>query len=245
MIFSHGGKLGDLLAGLPTVRAMSRGNGLAEIIITKEHWGYSDGRTALNQLQRLLQAQDYIGNVAYQDKPAGGVIDLDRFRNHWWKGMNIADFHLSAFRLPHHERDRPWLAVEPIHAARVVFSRTSTKRRGDPCDAIAHDPDFPWQRIADTYRNEAVFMGLPSEHQDFCRLFGDVAYRQTWDLYEAAQVIAGAQLMIANSSAPLWLGLGLGKRCVQEVWSENPCCKFGHRPDDERLGGPSILPVLE
>jgi hypothetical protein len=104
----------------------------------------------------------------------------------------------------------PWLTCEPSPetAGRVIVVRTSRY----------HNGSFPWQQVMDRLGERALFLGLPDEHKAFQRHTGHrVEFRPTQDFLEAAELIAGAEMMICNSTALFWVAIGLGAKVIQEV----------------------------
>lgn len=106
----------------------------------------------------------------------------------------------SWLNIPHSDRERPWLTVTSRHVAAVIFCRS----RG-----YHNDPREMWRRIHAAYARRAVFVGLPEEHDAFCREVGPVRYYPTRDFLEFAQVLAGAELVCCNQSSPRAVAEGL------------------------------------
>ena len=217
--FLHSGNAGDLIYGLPTVRALGGGD-LYLGVGDHPQWGH---RAALppayaESLLPLLSAQSYVTSVSvHQGEPVDH--DLDRFREHEAQAPNLAAAHLRAFGLPEEACEAPWLTVaEPLRIADspVLFSRTTRYR----------NPAFDWGHLVARYGSRALFVGLPEEHRLFEEELGRVPYHPTRDLLELARLIAGCELFVGNQSAPYAIAEGLKVETILEVCPEHDNCLF-------------------
>lgn len=225
------GDLGDCIAALPTIRALGggtmflRASAITRVKLTRDNW---------NGIDLLLKAQPYISDVVEWTGNHGVDYNLNLFRNRmntWLRrgqgfDTNIADWILDTFHVGREARDTPWLTVEPTRVARVVINRTGPGRDNKFC---YHNRRFPWRRVIEKYNGNSVFIGSALEHEVFCDVFGDVPYHPTPNLFEAAKVIAGADLFVGNQSSPLWIAYGLFKPALVEVWLNGENSSF-HRP---------------
>ena len=77
-------------------------------------------------------------------------------------------------------------------------------------------------------RDNAIFVGLPKEHEFFEWTFGvNIDYHKTDTLIDLFRVIKGAELFIGNSSFPLSLAIGMGHPQIkQEVDPKVPTTVF-------------------
>lgn len=222
--FRHAGDRGDLIAGLPAVRALGGGCIFIEAapytreMLVPARWCGLDG---------LLREQPYIADVR-QWKGERVDYNLNDWRARLFRAIanrqhtnkSLCDWQLEQYGLPLTERDAAWLTVkEPILAARVVFNRTGP---GRPKHHVYQNPLFPWHLVWEKYHGDAVFIGTDDEYRLFCATCGRVPHYKTTDLHEAARVIAGADLFVGNQSACFWLAEGFKKRLVLEVWIEGP-----------------------
>lgn len=224
MHFSHGGKYGDLIYGLPTIKYLGGGS-------LSLHPNPGTGMTftpaAVEAIRPLLELQPYIHSVEYCHEPKG--LNIDKFRSQWDNGYNIADLTSRYFGCPNTPRNEPWITdIEPNRVAAVVLARCPRWQ----------NQDFPWRRVVEKYGKIAVFVGKPEEHSDFVRRFGDVAYHRTVDYLELARVLAGADLFVGNQSSPRALAEGLKMPIVQETDRGNDNCHwerpktwYGYRSD--------------
>lgn len=104
----------------------------------------------------------------------------------------------------------PWLLdikPNPEMAGKVIVARSPRYNNGF----------FPWDDVVKHYGSRIRFVGLPAEHQTFCRLYGQVEYLPTPDFLVLAQNIAGSDLFIGNQSAPLSVAEGLKHPRIVEV----------------------------
>lgn len=219
-----------MIASLPTVRALGGGILLLEAatytrqMLTPDKWFGVD---------RILKEQPYIKDVREWKRETVNY-NLNDFRVRLFKSVRVgqhkdkslADWQLEQYGLPLNAKDAAWIKIEPKKVARVVINRTGTGRNHMH---VYHNPDFPWHYIWSKYRSDAVFVGLPEEHEVFCATCGEIPHVQTKDLYEAAQVISGCDLFIGNQSVCFWLAEGMKKRILLEVWKAGPNCLI-HRP---------------
>src|SRR4051812_5285883 len=98
-----------------------------------------------------------IHHAQYRDEPLG--LDLDTWRHHYRRHLNLSDMVHTWLRLPHHPRREPWMRVDrPEHVARVVFCRSERYLNWN----------VDWGRLYFTYGRDAIFLGTPQEHHRFC-----------------------------------------------------------------------------
>lgn len=203
--FFHTGDIGDIIASLPTVRALRGG----EYVIGYRKDGQRESLRGarFEAIAPLLLAQPYINGVRWAEPPSG-CLDFSRFREFPDDGMNLA-FHQAAHAGVEIAVD-PWLKAEPVRHGRPVIARS----------ARYHNPDFPWREVLARVR-EPLFVGLRSEHAAICAATGsEIEYAPCGTLLDLARLIAGCSVFVGNQSAPFWIAAGLGVRCVQETWLE-------------------------
>lgn len=225
--FKHSGDRGDLLAFLPVMRYFGGG------ILYIEAATYTRERLTRDKwcgLDLLLKQQPYVADVLEWQGQRVSINGCD-FRAHMGRALrsrdpnnparqkSLVDWQLDTHQVPLSEKDKPWIAVEPKKVAPVVINRTGAGRASHHC---YHNPMFPWHRVWQKYKDKAVFVGLPEEHDLFCAVNGHIPHYPTKDLLEAAQVIAGAELFIGNQSACCWIAQAMHKPLVQEVWLQGP-----------------------
>jgi hypothetical protein len=232
--FKHSGDLGDIVYSLPTIRALGGGilyldpNGGEDDPFIKMQC--IDGKTRLSKqtidtLSPLLKLQPYISDVKYWN---GEKVDynLDEFRKKFndprkrSKTSNLADLHLEQFNLPFSEVEKPWLHVDgeiKLHK-KVIIARSPRVQGG-----------FGTLNATKFFlRDNAIFVGVPKEHEFFEWTFGiKIDYHKTDTILELFKVIKGSELFIGNSSFPLSLAIGMGHPHIrQEVDPKVPTTVF-------------------
>lgn len=226
--FYHSGDLGDIIYSLPTVKALGGG----VFYLGPDAHPAMGPREAMTParadlLIRLLKSQPYITAAEYRASSKPIDVNLNDFRDELvarqldlQKGFNLARVPLKHWGLPLDLDKRPWLTVPACRVAPVVVSRSPRY----------HSNEFNWTRILRTYVGTVTFVGTRQEHAVFCKEVGYVPYTITEDLYDAARVIAGADLFIGNQSCPFAIAIGLGKRVILEDCPNVSNCLFD-RPD--------------
>ena len=225
--FSHTGAVGDLIYALPTIRAA--GGGALSLRPGDTQWMRAPYRDSLIP---LLEAQSYLRRVEVTTAPA--EYNLDAWRSHYREGLNIAEMTLRTFGFAPCHAAAPWIAVEPKAISRVIFHRSPRYRNAR----------FPWQRVVEKYRGQAVFVGLAGEHAEFVIAFGAVPHFPTANHLELAQVIAGAELFIGNQSSPYAIAEALKMRTVLEVCLAYRNCTFNRSNGIYGLVEHTYLPDL-
>lgn len=209
VFYSHG-CLGDLIAALPIIRHL--GGGHIRI------GNYKEQRNAhrrmegakFESIRSLLAAQPYVQSVEFQDN-APFTHDLAN-----WRGGHSVCRTLTESQAAHLEVTEsidmsPWLSgIVPNNAmaGRIAIARTCRYQ----------NPEFPWQSIVAREWRRMAFLGSPEEHIAFMEAFQrPVEHVATADMLEAAQAIAGSDMLISNQTAACWIGIGIGHPLIQEV----------------------------
>lgn len=202
MKFSHSGAIGDIIYHLPVVKELGGG----EFYIIPADRDFYRSRTDMQytSLKPLLEVQSYLTKVGWSDVRVGICFDEWRARLDFSKNLtNQAAQWLGMAPIP--DTCPPWLEVgEPNLVAPVVFARSTRN----------NNPNFPWKTLVDKYRDKAVFLGVPGEHEAFVAEFGHIPNYQTKDLLEAAKVIKGGKLFISNATGLLAVAEGLKQKCI-------------------------------
>ena len=214
--FYHAGDVGDLVYGLYVMKALGGGELLVGRRTTLAHLQPRAGISpqVYFNIITLLRSQPYVKRTQWVETPPFVDYDLNRFRCHWLgllpTGLNshLLEMHCAAFGLT--LKDEPWLTVGQRRVAPVIISRSARQR----------NHHFPWTEVLAKYRGSLGFIGFPDEHANFQRDFGPVPFIETRMFLHAAEVIAGADLFIGNSSAPLALAEALKKPILQETSAE-------------------------
>jgi hypothetical protein len=111
----------------------------------------------------------------------------------------------------------PWIEADPVTVAPMVVSRTFRYR--DPAsDAI-------WKQMAvdGILDRLGIFVGTKEEHADFVRVTGvPIPYHPVKDFLELANIVAGANLVMANQNFVYSLAMGLCKQTILETIKIKP-----------------------
>lgn len=214
----HSGDFGDLVFCLAVIKATGRKVTLylVDRPITKPLI------RRMHALVPFLLSQPYIVEVVpYSGEP----IDWNAsdFRGHYKRCYNLVTAHSDHYIGQRHltpvkvDQRKAWLDVANRTAnGRVVINRT----------ARYHNDTFPWLEIVRHYSDLLLFVGSPEEHLAFEQSFGSVEYRETRDLLQVAELIAGSELFIGNQSCAYAIAEGLKHRRIQETSLEMPDCVF-------------------
>ena len=207
--FRHGGHMGDMIYGLPAIRAAGGGT-----LVMHAHPRGKFNQQQCDLIRPLLVAQSYIDDVVFDNRRDGFDLNGNRYGP---SRQNIAERHLKIVGHPVSLKNQPWLiAPEPKKVARVVFHRSPRY----------HNDKFPWKRVFEKYGKDAVMVGLPFEHEQFCREVGRVPYLPTKDYLELANVLAGCELFVGNQSSPYAVAEGMKINTIQEVCPRIANCIF-------------------
>lgn len=236
--YFHSGKLGDIVFSLPscfelgcrTYNLIDQGQ--------PDFWSYSPGVIApLLERQGLevrvhrgggvvVAGKDWINGDVFRGRSYGRVTRPDG------RPWNLAERHCLALGVSCERCTRAWLACDAKRVAAYVFCRSARYR------PAAESVD--WRAMVDEAKGDAVFLGGVDEHAAFETEYGvSVAYYATRDYLEAAEVIAGADLTVANQTGLGAVAAGLWAPLVLERCESIDCCVFG-RPG-EFLGSDQLL----
>lgn len=236
--YKHSGTLGDLIYSLSIVKKMEPGKflvALNNIENCVSQYGYRPeevdpahkGRFTEQDyawLKPLLERQGYITETGtWRQGDAEPTVDLDRFRGTLFRGFegNYVQAYHIAFDLPFtmQDYDTPWLEADPVKSKPVVVSRTFRYRGTNPdADAthmqMAHDGNL---------EKNGIFVGTEAEHADYVQVTGvKIPYHPVTDFLELANIVAGADLIVANQNFVYSLAMGLGKSTVLETIKIKP-----------------------
>lgn len=221
--FKHSGELGDIMYSLPVIKYFGGGilfldplGGEKEPLVKLQS---PDGRTSLcersiNFIKPLLELQDYIKEVRYWN---GESVDynLDNFRqivsSRDKRSNNLVDNNLQAFNIPFEYSNEDWIKniKEKKLEKKMVISRS-----------LKRSSNFPFfMRNREMLKNDAVFVGLPLEHQVFEHILKiNIEYYKEEDIIDLCSVIKGSEAFIGNSSFILTLAVGMNHpNIIQEL----------------------------
>jgi macrocin-O-methyltransferase TylF-like protien len=220
-VFSHSGDIEDVIYHLPIIQQ----SGVGQLILFPN----PDAANRLTperaeSLATLLRIQPYLSSVEWKQAPEGLILDPSRNAvGHHSEDRNSRDSkrpnpteiacQWAGLAIP--DSEQPWLFAEAHRISRVVFHRSPQP----------HNSNFPWKRVYETYRKEALFLGDPQEHANFCQLVGPISYYYTETMLDLARVIRGCELFVGNQSAPYAVAEGLKVPTILEIAPTlNNCC---------------------
>lgn len=223
--FVHDGHSGDVVASLPTIRALGGGT----LVLTNHHlapmawrpmrgdWGHIP--SAYDALRPLLVSLPYITGVEWQDNPTDFTHDFRGFRHTTFQyGRSIAlaqAMHLGLDSLDL----SPWIDVSGLcpgqvrehMSGRVAVSRTTRHLT----------EGFPWGDLLS--QHSCVFIGLKHEKEVFEQEFGlKIDFVPTRDFLGVAMAISASKLFIGNQSCQCWIAMAMGHPLIQETMDRSP-----------------------
>ena len=208
--FKHSGARGDLIYGLPAIKALGGGKLLINIDKTR-YLGKALDEEGVDQFRELLADEDYIESVGIWDGDVP-TYDLDDFREVEVDSNLLSMAHLTRFGVST-DLSEPWLKVEPKHVADVVVNRTWRY----------HGP-FAWDELK-PWEDRCVFVGSVDEYDDFREATDlEMPRYETKTYLELAEVIAGSKLFVGNQSFPYALAEALKVPRTLEVCPICPNC---------------------
>lgn len=175
-------------------------------------------------LQPLLDRQSYITEVGtWRQGDAEPDVDLDRFRGVLFRGFegNYVEAYHKTFGLPFtmKDYDTAWLDADPVRVKAVVVSRTPRYRGTEP-EATATHIKMAQDGQLETH---GIFVGTEAEHEDYVKTTGvKIPYYKIGHFLDLANIIAGADLVIANQNFVYSLAVGLGKSAILETIKIKP-----------------------
>lgn len=190
-------------------------------------------------IRPLLEAQEYVHNVEFNDRRDHGIVNMEKWRIYLTNGRSLLDAHFRHIHITptDHER-RPWIKVTPSERSKgmIVVSRSQRYRPAG----------FPWKHII-TRRNRDrfLFVGLDEEYTMFTKEFGEIDRQKTSNLLEAAELIAGADMSIANQTALFWVAVAMGVPLAQETNVKGLANSVITRPNAVYWNGSNASAILK
>lgn len=203
---------GDLLASLPILRALEGGH-IKVGNFEEPQWQHRNMEgERYEAIRPLLEIQPYIQSVKFEHR-AAHTHDLANWRPKHRKDRTLTESQADWLGLKDVDMS-PWIMnvkPSPITAGKVVVARSPRYQ----------NPDwsmFTWPQFARDHGDKLVFIGLPEEHDAFCRVIQrQIPRLETRSLLDVAELIAGSLLFVGNQSCPCWIAMGLGHPMIQEV----------------------------
>jgi hypothetical protein len=211
LVFSHSGKIGDIVYAIPFCRAVAAAAGRERFafhlrtgtVFERTRADGSEVRTPLLDsagaafLAPLLERQPFVESVSVSDTPPPGALDLDLFRLQTclplW-GNSIPNYYLPL---------APWL-VDPPDLSKPWLSAGVPRGSGPKKIAVFLTSRYPADRLSlsflEPFREEMVFLGTQSEHSAFESGFFSVERRDIGNLADALDALASVRLAIGNQT---------------------------------------------
>ena len=251
LAFKHSGTLGDLIYGLSVVKYLGGGDFYLHMnqidYLSRHYYGvpapaFHAGRMNdqdFDFMRSFMLAQTYITKFEKMDPRTSEIThNLDNFRTAFIQHPgNYVDIYAQSNRITDPEtitnlRNTAWLSVPSpkiVDGRDVVINRTARW--------IPPQLSPVWQQWhKDGMEDRAMFIGLPSEHEEFKRATGwNIPHQPTTSLLEVAEYIAGSKVFVGNQSVALSLAIGLGHQEIlcevrRDLPSEKNECFFKDRP---------------
>lgn len=240
--YRHAGDSGDLIAFLPVMRYHGRG------VLFIEAATYTRVKMTPERYAPLIELLEYQPYVEKVQQWMGQSTDIcgNDFRARMFKELrnldspyrskSLVDWQLETHGVPYSAQNEAWISVPEVRReSAVVFSRSTRY----------HNPLFPWTQIVSKYGKDAVFCGLPEEHQEFARRFGPVPFLPTHNFMELAKVIGGCDLFVGNQSCPHMIAEAMKKNVILECWNGGRNCCFYRKGVAHGIDGAIYYPVLQ
>ena len=212
--FSHSGDIGDIIYGLPVIRA--KGGGTLALFNYPGRTYQPMTQARVDKLYDLFMYQDYIRDFYFSKDKVD--TSLNGFRDHLRNGRNTSDAHLSTHGLSWEHRVKAWLKVpSPLFTTEVVVAWTPRH----------HSFDFPWSHVVNTYKNRITYLGFEDDFQEFTRKYGKGCnFYDAKDFMTIARVVEGCRLFIGNLTSITAIAEALKKNMISEGWNKVPANHF-------------------
>ena len=243
MIFNHSGHIGDVLYSLNFAKAFAAANGEARFCMNLQKGvpqtfqpDHPCGGLLLNDaacefIRPLLEFQPYILKVAVSEEPPENSIDLSQFRNlplyHSAGDVRYYYYALTPSPLP---KDFVTPILTAPHDGRsegkILICRS----------ARYHNPLVNYAGLKD-FAGQMLFVGLPAEHEEFCRTEFRIPYQPVRDALELAGLLNSAKLVIGNQCGLF----AIAEQLKVPRWLES--CQVIRSGSNTVYGCPNVLPV--
>lgn len=217
--FFHSGDAGDLISSLLAVRQLGGG----EFVMGPHPHRAGGPREPMTPKKAafmipLLKAQPYITDARYEQSPEGITHDFTDLRLRTQKDDavdSLADWHARHLGITEPLDTSPWLQCQPdaAYVGKVVFARSLRY----------NTPYFPWGELLRAHIGSLAFIGYAEEaHKILTQARGRLPIARFENALQMASIIAGSRECVMNQSFPLWVALGLGKKCTVSCWQPSP-----------------------
>lgn len=211
LVFSHSGKIGDVVFSLPFCRAVAASAGrdrfrfhlktgtIAEKLRPggfRERMILFDTASA-GLLRPLLERQPFVESVSVSDELPEGALDLDLFRVQgciplWGNSLPLYYVPLAPWLADPPDLSAPWLSGgRPVDLGGRTVALFATER--------SRRPGFSFSFL-EPFRDEILFLGTDAEHTAFEKAFFPVEHRKIADFADALDVLSSVRLAIGNQT---------------------------------------------
>ena len=210
-VFSHSGKIGDLVFAIPFCRAVAAAAGSGRFSIhlktgtvlerTREDGSKINvqlfGEREAAFLRPLLERQPFIESVSVSGDIPVGALDLDLFRLQTclplW-GNSIPNYYLPL---------APWLANPPDLSTPWLFGgrKIDLGKKKIALFLTGREPREGFSfAFLEPFRDEILFLGTAGEHEAFEKAYFPVDLRKIADFADALDVLSSVRLVIGNQT---------------------------------------------
>jgi len=220
--FRHGGKTGDVIFSLPTIRELGGG-----ILYLPERTPdacsnlYSSLKDLLLQQAYIKEVLEYPSDLPYMELTPDIHIDydLDRARLQPLKGVvHIVKRYMDAFGINYPNWKEPWLqlpeAPPAIEGEYVLVNYTG---RHIVNDQMKIKSKVDWKRVINSIKKPVYFVGHKSEYLTFVEHSTDLPFLKADNFLQLSLLIKGAHSIYCNQSSVLSIAQSLGKEYYLDV----------------------------
>jgi len=244
--FRHGGKIGDVIFSLPTIREL--GGGILYLPETTP-----DGCNSLySSLKDLLLHQPYIKEVreypsglAYMEQAPDIHIDydLDLARLQPLKGVvHIVKRYMDAFNVNYPNWKEPWLVLPEVDVERwsrffgmpEKFTLINYTGRHITNEQMKMTSKYDWAKLYSSLTQPVYFVGTFEEYVNFCENWNvRITHIPTLNMLQLAAIVKRADVIYCNQSSTLALAQSIGKTYYLEPKPHKTNCLL--RTSNEHL----------
>ena len=210
-VFSHSGKIGDIVFSLPFCRAVAAAIGRTAFSFHLKTGTVMEklrpggivipapllDETGARLLKPLLERQSFVESVTVSDAVPDGAIDLDPFRIQ--TGIPLWGNSLAHYYAPL----APWLVDVPDLSKPWLFGGRKIDLGGKKTALFTTErfrrPGFSFSFL-EPFRDEILFLGTDAEHIAFEKANFPVFHRKISDFADALDVLSSVRLVIGNQT---------------------------------------------
>ena len=242
-IFNHSGNIGDVLYALNFAREFAAANGQEKFSVNLQpgvgsaiQRNHPCGNILLNDaacefLRPLLEAQPYIERVTVSEVPPEGSVDLSNFRNlplfHAAGDVRYYYYAMSPNALPKDFSSPVLTAPRDERAAGKIIIVRSVRYQ---------NPLVSYRGLGE-FADSMLFVGLPDEHEAFCRNDFEIQHQPVKDALEVAGLMSSARLVIGNQCGLF----AIAEQLKVPRWLES--CQIMRQGESMVYGCPNVLPM--